>query len=71
MDKESLLVNYKAELRQSMSLMEILMVLAFDGAAVIHRQHSEAPPTAHAPIPNPRTVESGWSFCGMDGYWLP
>lgn len=36
MDKEGLFVNYEDKLRQSMSLMEILLVLPFDGAAIIH-----------------------------------
>lgn len=54
-----------------MSLMEILMVLPFDDAAIIHRQHAEGPLNVHAPISNPRMVESGWSLCGVDGCWLP
>lgn len=63
MEKEGLFVNYGNKLRQSMSLMEILMVLPSDGAAIIHRQHSEAPPT---PNSKPRIAESSWSSCRVD-----
>lgn len=37
MDKEVLFANYRDKLQQIMSLMEILLVLPFDGAAIIHR----------------------------------